>query len=99
MSLSPQRGLTKIAQLIHVSENVYNIVQKAAIACNNHLHLSQSYNVSKSGAVKWSYDNGLHGSFCAKQDLGAYSPTILKNILCLFLQEFVNLKVTHLLIG
>ena len=29
-----------------------------------------------------------------KTKLGPYSLTILKNILCLFLQEFVNLKVT-----
>ena len=28
-----------------------------------------------------------------------YSPTILKNILCLFLQNLVNLNVTRLLIG
>ena len=31
--------------------------------------------------------------------LGQYSPTILKIILCLFLQKWVNLKVTQLLTG
>ena len=30
---------------------------------------------------------------------GLYSPTILKNILCLILQDFVNLNVTQLLVG
>ena len=30
---------------------------------------------------------------------GPYSPTILENILCLFLQDFVHLNVTQLLIG
>ena len=33
------------------------------------------------------------------QDLGPYSPTILKRILCLFLQDFVSLNETKLLIG
>ena len=32
-------------------------------------------------------------------NLGAYLQTILKNILCLFLQDFVHLNVTQLLIG
>ena len=31
--------------------------------------------------------------------LGLYSPTILKNILCLFLEDLVNLNVMQLLIG
>ena len=32
-------------------------------------------------------------------NLGLYSPTILKNILRLSIQDLVNSKVTHLLIG
>ena len=32
-------------------------------------------------------------------DLGLYSPTICKNTVYLFLQDFVNLKVTQYLIG
>ena len=32
-------------------------------------------------------------------DQGRYSPTILKKVLCPFLQDFVNLNVTQLLIG
>ena len=31
--------------------------------------------------------------------LGPYSPTVLKKILCLILQDCVNLNVTQLLIG
>ena len=34
-----------------------------------------------------------------KKVQGPYSPTVLKNILCLFLQDFVNVNVTQLLIG
>ena len=31
--------------------------------------------------------------------MGWYSPTILKKMLCLFLQDFINLNATQLLIG
>ena len=34
-----------------------------------------------------------------KFDQGPYSPTILKNILCLSPQDFVYLRITQLLIG
>ena len=34
-----------------------------------------------------------------RKNQGPYSPTILKNNLCLFLQDFVNLNATQLLIG
>ena len=46
--------------------------------------LCQSFNVLKS--------NGL-------ENLGPYAPTILNNILCLFRQDFMNLKLVQLLIG
>ena len=36
---------------------------------------------------------------CYHHNQGLYSPTILKNILCLFLKVSVNVKVTQLLIG
>ena len=39
------------------------------------------------------------GSLKKKDQQGLYSPTILKKILCLFLQDLVNLNVTHFLIG
>ena len=47
--------------------------------------------------------NGLQirprSAWTALADLSLYSRNILKNILCLFLQDFVNLNVTQLLIG
>ena len=39
------------------------------------------------------------GVIVGKRYRGRYSPTILKNILCLFLQDLVNLNVTQILIG
>ena len=43
-------------------------------------------------------ENECHDSF-SSSDHGPYSPTVLKNVLSLFLQDFVNLNVTQLLIG
>ena len=40
-----------------------------------------------------------HNEFHLSLIMGLYSPTILKNILCLFLQDLVNLNVTQLVIG
>ena len=61
-------------------------------------HLKQS---RKNGMT--SHDKNVaksHASVSlALKVLGPYSPTIFQNILCLFLQDFVTLNVTQLLIG
>ena len=41
----------------------------------------------------------INGELTVSHFHGLYSPTIHRNILCLFLQDFVNLNVTQLLIG
>ena len=42
---------------------------------------------------------GLSVEINCQDNMGPFSPTILRNILCLFLQDFVNLNAIRFLIG
>ena len=57
------------------------------------LHLS----IEKQGLAIYTLISSKSSSW--ELDQGPYSPTVLKKILCLILQDCVNLNVTQLLIG
>ena len=68
------------------------------LALEEHLAiLSDSYTVKDQ--VKRNYVSKCVEDIKKVGKQGPYSPTILKNILCLFPQDSVNLNVTQLLIG
>ena len=55
--------------------------------------------INYSGNVMQDLHSYLAFLTLSQTSLGPYSPTILKNILCIFPQDFVNSNVTQLLIG